>query len=138
MRLSVKFAGAVSLLLVAILGGTAWMIVRHQQEVIHEQALRRAEVVLSFGQACRAYARNTLAPAVRKGGATDTVFEAESATFVARGTFAELRPLAPGYSFREASLNPLTPDNRADDEEEKLIAEFRRDGDRKQITGFRS
>jgi signal transduction histidine kinase/CheY-like chemotaxis protein len=138
MRLSFKFAGAVSLLLVAILGGTAWMIVRHQQDVIHEQALKRAEVVLSFGEACRAYARNTLAPAVRRGGATDIVFEAESATFVARGTFDELQERAPGYSFREASLNPLNPQNRADEEEEKLIQRFRAEPETNQLTGFRT
>jgi signal transduction histidine kinase/CheY-like chemotaxis protein/HPt (histidine-containing phosphotransfer) domain-containing protein len=138
MKLSFKFAGAVSLLLVAILGGTAWVIVRHQQTVIHEQARNRAGMVLSFGEACRDYARNTLAPAVRKSGAKEMVFEAESATFVARGTFAELKQRAPGYSFREASLNPLNPENRADEEEEKLIRWFQAKPEEKELAGFRT
>jgi protein-histidine pros-kinase len=135
-KLSFKFAVAVGLLLAATLGGTAWMIIQHQQEVITRQAHRRAQMVLSFGEACRAYARNKLSPAVSRV-TKQMVFEANFATFVARGTFAELRHLLPGYSFREASLNPLNPKNRADAEEEKLIRQFQTQPGLKELSGFR-
>jgi signal transduction histidine kinase/DNA-binding response OmpR family regulator len=140
MKLSHKFAGAVSLILVLILAGTAVIIIRHQQNLIHDQAQQRAEMVLSFGEACRDYARNTLSPAVREVSPDRKVFEADSATFVARGTFDELRKreAMKDYSFREASLNPLNPANRADDEEEKLIREFQQDRKKEQLSGFRT
>src|SRR5687767_2867206 len=116
MRLSIKFALAVGLLLLLTLGVTAWVIIREQNKDLYNASSLRAKTVVSFGEACREYARNTLSPAVEAQTKT-MIFEANSATFVARGTFEALGKRMPEYSFREAALNPLNLANKADAEE---------------------
>src|SRR5260221_5249982 len=130
MKLSVKFSGAVLLVLAVSLGATAWLVIRHQAQSLEQESLQHSQTILSFGESCREYAREKLAPAVRKAVGSHEVgmiFEAESAPFVVRGTFDAFRERAPGYSFREAALNPLNPVNRASDEERQLIERFQAD-----------
>jgi methyl-accepting chemotaxis protein len=136
MKLNLKFSGVLAVLLALLLGGCAWIMIEHQEKALNDEALRRAQTVLSFVQACRDYTRNTLAPAVGKHTKT-MIFEAESATFVARGTFDEFRKRMPDYSFREAALNPLNEVNRADADEEAIIGRFRADTALPQVAGFR-
>jgi PAS domain S-box-containing protein len=136
MKLNLKFSGVLAVLLALLLGGCAWIMIEHQEKALNDEVLRRAQTVLSFGQACRDYARNTLAPAVGKHS-KPMIFEAESATFVARGTFDEFRKRMPDYSFREAALNPLNEVNRADADEEAIIRSFQADSGLPQVAGFR-
>jgi signal transduction histidine kinase/CheY-like chemotaxis protein len=136
-RLSIKFASAVVLLLAATLGGTAWLLIAQQQRAMQAEVLQRAKTVLSFGEASREYARNTLSPAVRKHTEA-LIFEADSATFVARGTFDAFRKRMPEYSFREAALNPLNLANRADQQEEEIIRRFQADRALTELSGFLS
>ncbi len=136
MSIRLKFILTVAILIVLGLGAATWVLIDHQHDALHHQVQERARAVLTFGEAAREYARNTLSPAVRKH--TDAmVFEANSATFVARGIFDASRARLPEYSFREISLNPLNLVNRADQEEEQLIRRFRADSELKEITGFR-
>lgn len=136
MKLSLKFLGALLAVLLTALAGAAWWLFDHQRDAIHEDAKTRALTVLSFGEACRQYARDVLSPKVREH-TNKLIFEADSATFVARGTFEFFREKHPDYSFREAALNPLNLVNRADAHEEKLIRQFQADETMKEITGFR-
>ena len=85
MKLRVKFCAAILLLLSAIMGGTAWLLIRHEHQAIHEEVRTRAQTVLSFGESCRAYTRDVLSKAVRQAlpsPASALVFEAESALVV--------------------------------------------------------
>jgi methyl-accepting chemotaxis protein len=136
MRLSFKFSLFILALLVVTLGAGAWRLMEHQRQVVQDEVEQRAKTVVSFGEASRDYARNTLSPAVRKQ-AKGLIFEADSATFVARGTFQEFNKRLPEYSFREASLNPLNNANRADADEERIIRQLQNNPDLKEVTGFR-
>src|SRR5262249_4768274 len=133
--LSIKFASAVVLLLAVTLGGTAGLLIRQQRGALQAEVLHRAKTVLSFGEASREYARKVLSPAVREH-AQDLLFEASSATFLARGTFEAFRKQMPEYSFREAALNPLNLANRADGQEEDIIRRFQADPALEEQTGF--
>ncbi len=152
-NLGVKFGLVLLVLLALTLGGGIWLFshterqlqdlqqeaLRRQEEALAREARRRASSVASFGEACRDYTQNTLSPAVEKHLGDKMVFEAQSRTFVARGTFEELqrKPGMQGYSFREASLNPLNrAKNRADAAEEKLIRKFAANRSLPQLTGF--
>ena len=140
MKLSVKFSGAVLVVLAVTLGGTAAVLIHHQDRAIKDEVHGRAQTLLHFGESCRQYTRETLSPAVRaamrphNGG---LVFEADSATFVVRGTFAVLHERLPEYALREAALNPLNNDNRADDQDSELIQRFRDDPALPEISGYR-
>ena len=142
MKLSVKFSAAVILVLLVSLGGTAWLLVHLQNQAIHEQALVRAQTVLDFGESCREYTRKTLSPAVHNAfdkpdQKAPLVFEADSATFVVRGTFEAFKKRDKHYSLREAALNPLNLENLADDEERKLIERFREERDLRELKAYR-
>ena len=135
MRGKVRLFGSVALVLLGGLAAAAWFLLRNEDQAVRSEVVERARTVLSFGEACREYARETLSPAVRRH--TDgLIFEADSATFVARGTFEAFRKRMPGYSFREASLNPLNEANRATPDEEQLIRRFQENLDLKELTGF--
>src|SRR5262245_60628862 len=141
MKLSVKFSGAVLLLVAVSLGLTAWLLIRLETQNLQNEAVERSHIILSLGEASREYARETLSPAVRDAvnpHGVGIIFEAESSTFVARGTFDAFRKREPNYSFREAALNPLNPINRADADEEKLIARFVAEPGLKELSGFRT
>ncbi|MBI5849670.1 MAG: response regulator [Planctomycetes bacterium] len=135
MTLRTKFATVVVALLLLTLGGTGWLFARGQRIALEEQIVERARIVLSFGEACREYAHDTLSPAVREH-TSDFVFEAGSATIVTRGTFDALRKRLPDYTFREASLNPLNLDNLADEDERRLIVRFQTEPDLEEVTGI--
>src|SRR5580700_10924396 len=98
MKLSAKFGGTIILLFLVTLGITAWALINHQRDAMLQDVEQRAGTVLSFGEACRDYARDILSPAVRKQAKT-LIFEADSSTFVARGTFEIFRKSMPQYSF---------------------------------------
>ncbi|MBY0522846.1 MAG: DUF3365 domain-containing protein [Gemmataceae bacterium] len=139
MKLSLKFIGAVMAVFALAFAGTAWLLIRQEDDSVLEEVRERAQTVLTFGEACRAYTRDTLSPAVQNRieaerlphdkGKRLFIPEADSATFVARGTFEIFRRQMPAYSFREAALNPLNPLNRADPFEESLIREFQQNRD---------
>src|SRR5262245_17609252 len=123
MKLSMKFGLVVFLLLALALGAGIWLFVQAQQELLRmqeraseeqdktmeQEARRRAAIVASFGEACRDYTQKVLDPAVRKFLGNNLVLEAQSRTFVARGTFEQLQQKTgmKEYAFREASVNPL-------------------------------
>src|SRR5262249_27801099 len=141
MKLSVKFSGAVLLLVAVSLGLTAWLLIRRQTQSLHDEALERSRIILSMGEASREYARETLSPAVRKAvnpHKVGLIFEADSATFVARGTFDAFRKREPDYSFREAALNPLNLVHKADAQEAELIRRFQADPALAELSGFLS
>ena len=135
MTLRTKFATVVVALLLLTLGSTGWLFARGQRLALEEQIVERARIVLSFGEACREYAHDTLSPALREYTA-DFVFEASSATIVTRGTFDALRKRLPDYTFREASLNPLNLEHLADAGERRLIERFRTEPDLEEVTGI--
>src|SRR5262249_43748312 len=136
MKLRLKFVLLIVGVVALTLGATAWVVVRHQQAALEREVVERSQLVLSFGEACRDYARETLSPAVRKE-ARSLIFEPDSATFAARGTFEAFNKRKPAYTSREASLNPLNPANRADAQEEELIRLFQDNPDLKEHQGFR-
>jgi signal transduction histidine kinase/DNA-binding response OmpR family regulator len=135
MKLSAKFGGTIILLFLVTLGVTAGVLINHQRQTVQEDVEKRAQTVLSFGEACREYAREILSPAVRKQ-AKSFIFEADSSTFVARGTFEIFRKTMPEYSFREAALNPLNLQNLADDQEAAIIRRFQEDRDLPEQKGY--
>ncbi|OAI54587.1 hypothetical protein AYO44_03330 [Planctomycetaceae bacterium SCGC AG-212-F19] len=141
MRLSLKFTVMILALLLLTIGISASVMISHQREAVEKEVLQRAQTVAAFGEACRDYTQKVLSPAVEKHlGKGTMVFEAQSRTFVARGTMEQFRAREgmKDYSFREASLNPLNEKNLAAPFEAKLIDRFKAEPDLKEQTGFQT
>ena len=105
MKLSVKIGLVMLLLLSVTFGGGIWIFLQTQGELkklqeeakrqeegaIDKEARLRASRLARFGEACRDYTQKVLSPAVEKHLKGKLVLEAQSRTFVARGTFEQLR-----------------------------------------------
>jgi PAS domain S-box-containing protein len=115
----------------------AWHFSRLQSEALEAEARNRAELVLSFSEACRDYTKRSLRPAV--DALTDEmILEAKSSTFVTKGILKAMGESVPGYSYRQPTTNPLNPDDRADPFEEGLLQQFRADRDLQELDGYRT
>lgn len=57
--------------------------------------------------------------------------------YSANAYFSQLQKKFPDYSYKEATLNPTNPINRATDWEADLVEEFRKSRDKKEIVGER-
>ncbi len=131
-----RFLLAAGLFVLCVVGGVAVLLDWVQSKQFEHESRQRADVVSHFGTACRSYAKSVLRPAVQ-AHTHEMIFEAMSSTFVARGIFASFNEKMPKYRFRQATLNPLNLDNKADAFERDLIARFAADPTLKEITGFR-
>ena len=54
---------------------------------------------------------------------------------VTRATWDRFKKTLPGYMFKQATIDPLFPDNKADGDETEIINEFRADDTKKRLEG---
>ena len=106
MRLSLKFGVPVLVILALTMGLMAWILIRDQQKAIEAEVRKRAETVLHFGQACRAYAVDVLRPAVgdQKKDPDLTIFEVQREAVESAGKFDQLaeHDVAQAFDARDA------------------------------------
>lgn len=95
-----------------------------KQNAIRE-TLEESNLMLAAMEGARKYTSDVLRPAVTKELPNRFIIEAMSATFVAKGIEKRIREKLPSYSFKEATLNPLNLENKADDFEKGKIEDFR-------------
>ncbi len=100
------------------------------------QVIQEARIMMETAMAMRGYTVNQvkplLAPMLEKTFLPQSV-PAYSATEI----FNTLRASHPEYTYKEATLNPTNPRNRATDWEADLVNEFRRDSECKELVGQR-
>jgi len=100
------------------------------------QVIQNARIMMETALAMRGYTvsqvKPLLAPAMR-----DTFLSQSVPAYAATEIFDTLRKDHPEYTYKEATLNPTNPRNRAVDWEADLVGEFRRDPDRQEIVGRR-
>jgi len=101
-----------------------------------EQVLGEARLVMEAALAVRGYTvaqvKPHLVPLMDKQFLPQTV-----PAYAATETLGELHKKYPNYNYKEATLNPTNPRDRAADWEADLVNEFRNRGDSKEITGQR-
>jgi HAMP domain-containing protein len=136
MKLLVKFnlvfiaAFTLGLLLTGMV--TRSLLERHAQE----EVLQHARFLLEKAMAVRAYTSTQVAPLLEtqmKYGFLPQSVPAFSATEV----LAKLQKAYPDYSYKEATLNPTNPRDRAVEWEADVIGEFRKSTDAKEFVGQR-
>ena len=149
MRLLAKF----SLIFVVVfglgLGAAAYLFHGLLQRNAREQVLKNAELMMETALAMRTYTIKQVKPAInasfeqsaktesetdnvfrelcaKRGFAAKRVFRPQTIpAYSATEMFMELRKKYPDYVYKEATLNPTNPRNRALDWEEDLIKTFK-------------
>ena len=108
------------------------MLFRHARE----QVLAEARLVMEAALAVRGYTVAQVRPHL------DSIMHEQFLpqtvpAYAATETLAELRKKYPNYNYKEATLNPTNPRDRASDWEADLVNNFRNRPDSKEITGQR-
>jgi protein-histidine pros-kinase len=108
-----------------------------QQADARRQVLATAGLMLDGALASRAYTADEIDPLLV--GHMQDGFPPQSIPFyAATQTFASLRKLHPDFTYKEATLNPTNPRDRATDWEADIIDQFRNHSTSQQIQGERA
>ena len=108
-----------------------------QQADARREVLRTAGLMIDSALASRAYTADEIDPLLV--GHMQDGFPPQSIPFyAATQTFAALRKLHPDFTYKEATLNPTNPRDRATDWEADIIEQFRNHPGSQQISGERA
>src|SRR5581483_6307042 len=108
-----------------------------QQADARREVLNTAGLMLDSALASRAYTADEIDPLLV--GHMQDGFPPQSIPFyAATQTFASLRKLHPDFTYKEATLNPTNPRDRATDWEADIIEQFRNHPSSQQIQGERA
>ena len=139
MRLLVKFSAIFTLVFgigVAIIGALTY---RMLEEGAHAQVLAQAQLMMQAMSSVRKYTTVQLLPLLKiEEERTQTFLPQTVPGYAATENFVYLRAQFPDYSYKEATLNPTNPRDRAVDWEADIVNAFRNDPKLKQLSGERN
>lgn len=137
MKLTLKF----NLVLIIVFSGglavTALLSWNILQQNAKKEVIERAGLMMESALAVRGYTVSEIRPLLRLQ--MKKVFVPQSVpAYAATQTFNKLREKHPQYAYKEATLNPSNPRNRAVDWEADIVQDFRNNPDHKEIIGVRT
>jgi HAMP domain-containing protein len=125
--------GAVFILGATIAGYACWTILAANAQ---REVFAQAGLMMDSALAMRAYTANEILPLLAARVQDD--FPPQSVPFyAATQNFLRLRERHPEYSYKEATLNPTNPRDRAADWEGDIIQRFRNDARTAEVVGER-
>lgn len=108
-----------------------------RENAIREVA-EKALLTMNSMESVRKYVGKELRPAVSKGQEGKFLLEGMSGFYILRKVAYNLQEIQPQYRYKQASANPLAPENKADSFEEKLLMKFQGNAAIKELTGLKS
>jgi len=119
-------------LLSLIVGTGAFYLVLHDRA--ERQAEEQARTLLAAALAVRGYTTDHILPKLSQL-TSDTFLEETVPSFAAQTVFSSMIGQSKGYTYREPTLNPTNPADRASAFELDLIRRFRDQNDLAELTG---
>jgi HAMP domain-containing protein len=103
-----------------------------------QRVLEQAKLMMETTLATRQYTTSQIKPLLEKVQQHDAVFLPQTVpAYSATQVFDYLHQRNPDYVYKEATLNPTNPIDRANDWEADVVNDFRNDSSRKEIVGER-
>lgn len=137
MRLLVRL-NVVLVIAFAVVGFIAYQACAALQKVdARRQVLGTAGLMLDSALASRAYTADEIDPLL-EAHMQDSFPPQVIPFYAATQTFNNLRKVHPAFTYKEATLNPTNPRDRATDWEADIIDQFRNHPDSQQIEGERA
>lgn len=136
MRLILKFNLVFIVVFLAGLGAAGYVSWTLLQQNARDEIVQNAKVVMEAALSTRSYTTHQVRPLLLtqiKYTFLPQTVPAYSATEVVNG----LKKNFPEYSYKEATLNPTNPRDRAADWEADVVNQFRGGGDGKELVGER-
>ena len=112
----------------------SYAMLQHQAR---ESVLQKAGVMMGAASAIRGYTVAQIRPHLEYRMA-ETFLPQTVPAYAATETFNNLRQTYPEYTYKEATLNPTNPRDRATDWEADIIEEFANHADQSELVGTRN
>ena len=136
MKLLLKFNLVFLLVFCIGLAATAYISRSLLQQGALEEVLESARFLMEKAIAIRTYTATQVAPLLRNQSEQSFLPQTVPA-YSATEVINELRKKHPEYNYKEATLNPTNPRDRAVEWEADLVTQFRNDPDLKEFVGQR-
>lgn len=137
MGLRLKFNIVLFLVFSAGMGVSAYVSHNLLQENAKQEVLRNAGLMMEAALSIRGYTVKEVKPRLESQLA-ETFLPQTVPAFAATETFNSLRKTHPEFSYKEATLNPTNPRNRAVEWESDVVNSFRNTANLKELTGERT
>jgi protein-histidine pros-kinase len=135
MGLRLKFNLMLLVVFALGLGVTGWLSYDLLHNNAREEVLRNAGVMMEAALSMRGYTNKQIRPLIPY---SETVFHPQSVpAYSATEIMNALRAKYIDYSYKEATLNPTNPRNKAVEWETDIVTEFRNHPERDEISGTR-
>ena len=125
--MSIKSKINLSFLALGIIAALAVALFNYLEikDKVIDNAYKKAELINSFAMASRTYTVKTMRPlALKMAGPNQFHPEIMGGFFVARAIADTFAKDQPGYSFKQATINPVNPNNAADAGEKSIIEQM--------------
>lgn len=136
MKLTLKFNLVLILVFAIGLGITGVLSWNILQENARKEVIERAGLMMEAALAVRSYTVSEIRPLLALQMTKEFLPQSVPA-YAATQSFSKLREKHPEYTYKEATLNPSNPRNRAVDWENDIVQEFRNNPDHQEIIGVR-
>ena len=136
MKLTLKFNLVLMLVFSIGLAITALLSWNILQENAKKEVIERAGLMMESALAVRGYTVSEIRPLLKLQMKREFVSQSVPA-YAATQAFNTLRKKHPEYAYKEATLNPTNPSNRAVAWEADLVQDFRNNPDHQEIIGVR-
>jgi HAMP domain-containing protein len=136
MKLTLKFNLVLILVFAVGLGITGLLSWNILQENARKEVIERAGLMMEAALAVRSYTVSEIRPLLALQMTKEFLPQSVPA-YAATQSFSKLREKHPEYTYKEATLNPSNPRNRAVDWENDIVQEFRNNPDHQEIIGVR-
>jgi HAMP domain-containing protein len=132
LRINAALAG-VFLLAFALAGYICWTMLESNAQ---REVLAEAGLMMDSAAAVRSYTSNEILPLI-SAGMKDKFPPQSVPSYAATQNFLHFHEHHPDYAYKEATLNPTNPRDRAAEWEGDIIQRFRNDAQTAQVVGIR-
>ncbi len=121
------------IMVAGILGAVAMLVVgiasyKFSMGNAMAEAKEKGQIIFNYITSSNSYFNEVQRPLIRELVEGDRFYPELMSTFaITRGIYEKFATVLPGFQFKQATLNPLQPTNKADDDENKIIEDFRKD-----------
>jgi len=136
MGLRLKFNLVLILVFALGLAASGYVSKRILEANAQEEVTRNAELMMGAALAVRGYTSKQVKPQLELQLMRAFLPQSVPA-YAATEMFGTLRQQHPEYTYKEATLNPTNPRDRAVEWEADIVQQFRNDGNRTEIRGTR-
>lgn len=139
MKLMGQFNVIFVIVLALAIGADYFVFRSFFEKAAQEQVLEQAKLMLETSASMRRYTSEQIEPMIQSLAPGDRHFYPQRVPFyAATENFNYLRQKNPEYAYREATLNPTNPRDRATDWEADIVQGFRDDRSKQAFTTVRS